>query len=118
MNLTANGVGTAVNNTSIMQYGTARMIETNGTQYALSNGALHPFNGAKIGAFRVYYTGLTTGGSSARAIFIDSDETTKIGTINANGEIEVGAVYNLAGQRVQNPTKGIYIINGKKVVIK
>ena len=29
-----------------------------------------------------------------------------------------GSVYNLAGQRVTNPTKGLYIVNGKKVVIK
>ena len=69
---------------------------------------------AQIGAFRAYFTGLT---AAATARFFDG-ETTKIGTINANGEIEVGTVYNLAGQRVQNPTKGIYIINGKKVVLK
>ena len=29
-----------------------------------------------------------------------------------------GTIYNLAGQRVAHPTKGIYIRNGKKVVIK
>ena len=29
-----------------------------------------------------------------------------------------GAVYNLAGQRVAQPTKGLYIVNGKKVIIK
>ncbi len=29
-----------------------------------------------------------------------------------------GAVYNLNGQRVAQPTKGLYIINGKKVAIK
>lgn len=29
-----------------------------------------------------------------------------------------GAIYNLQGQRIQNPQKGIYIQNGKKVVIK
>ena len=29
-----------------------------------------------------------------------------------------GSVYNLAGQRVTNPTKGLYIVNGRKVVIK
>ena len=28
------------------------------------------------------------------------------------------AIYNLKGQRVQNPTKGLYIINGNKVVIR
>ena len=26
--------------------------------------------------------------------------------------------YNMAGQRVANPTKGLYIVNGKKVIIK
>jgi hypothetical protein len=28
------------------------------------------------------------------------------------------AIYNLAGQRVVNPRKGMYIVNGKKVFIK
>lgn len=27
-------------------------------------------------------------------------------------------IYNLNGQRVQNPTKGLYIVNGKKIIIK
>ena len=27
-------------------------------------------------------------------------------------------IYNLQGHRVTHPTKGIYIVNGKKVVIK
>ena len=29
-----------------------------------------------------------------------------------------GEVYNLSGQRVDKPTKGLYIVNGKKVIIK
>ena len=29
-----------------------------------------------------------------------------------------GIYYNLAGQRVQNPVKGIYIVNGQKVMVK
>ncbi len=29
-----------------------------------------------------------------------------------------GVFYNIAGQRVAQPTKGLYIVNGKKVVIK
>lgn len=32
--------------------------------------------------------------------------------------INDGVIYNLAGQRITNPTKGIYIRNGKKIVIK
>ena len=118
LNLTANPDGAAIKETGITQFGTARLIEADGTQFALQNNDLKRFNiGAKIGAFRVYFTGLSS--ANARAIFIDG-ETTKIGSINANGEINVedGVYYNLAGQRVQNPKKGIYIINGKKVVIK
>ena len=37
-----------------------------------------------------------------------------------NGQltIENSEVYNLAGQRVANPTKGLYVVNGRKVVLK
>ena len=36
-----------------------------------------------------------------------------------NSEVqEDGIYYNLKGQRIANPTKGLYILNGKKVVIK
>jgi hypothetical protein len=31
---------------------------------------------------------------------------------------ENGVYYNIAGQRVAQPTKGLYIVNGKKVIIK
>ena len=35
----------------------------------------------------------------------------------ANGQQQT-AIYDLQGRRVENPTKGIYIVNGRKVVIK
>ena len=40
--------------------------------------------------------------------------------IEAVPEVAEGAkvFYNLAGQRVANPTKGIYIVNGQKVLVK
>jgi hypothetical protein len=43
------------------------------------------------------------------------------GTTGINGvenEQRENVIYNLRGQRVENPTKGLYIINGKKVIIK
>jgi hypothetical protein len=46
----------------------------------------------------------------------ESGETTYIRGIEAE-QILKGA-YNLQGQPVDTPTKGVYIINGKKVVIK
>ena len=33
-------------------------------------------------------------------------------------ETESKAIYNLAGQRVSKMQKGIYIVNGKKVLVK
>ncbi len=43
--------------------------------------------------------------------------TTSISELNVKGQAD-GEFYNLAGQRVARPTKGLYIVNGKKVVIK
>lgn len=38
--------------------------------------------------------------------------------LNDKGEMTNDSYYNLAGQRVAQPTKGLYIVNGKKIVIK
>ena len=47
---------------------------------------------------------------------ISVNNTTGIKDVKAN-ELQ-GTIYNLAGQRVDNVTKGIYIQNGKKFVVK
>ena len=41
-----------------------------------------------------------------------------INSISVMSDRGDGHIYNLAGQRVANPTKGIYIKNGKKFIIK
>jgi hypothetical protein len=59
--------------------------------------------------------------SSAREIsFIFDDETTGISaTLYDKGQMTNDkAIYNLNGQRVAQPTKGMYIINGNKVIVK
>lgn len=59
---------------------------------------------------------LATGG--ARASYLLFDDMTGISQV-AGSEVKTsGAVYNLNGQRVSQPVKGLYIIDGKKVVIK
>ena len=57
-------------------------------------------------------------GSNARALkVVVAGETTGVNAVeNALTGNEV--IYNLRGQRVVNPGKGVYIINGKKVVLK
>ena len=44
--------------------------------------------------------------------------TDGIQTLRVLQGMEYGDCYNLQGQRVNNPSKGLYIINGKKVVVK
>ena len=46
------------------------------------------------------------------------DGTTGVAAVKADVNPGEDVIYNLQGVRVTNPTKGIYIINGKKVVIK
>ena len=40
------------------------------------------------------------------------------GIENVEGQSEGTVVYDLMGRRVENPTRGIYVINGKKVLVK
>ena len=66
------------------------------------------------------YAYLDLSGSNARgrlSIRLNG-ESTGISTIQNDERDLDGIIYNLRGQRVENPTKGLYIINGKKVVIK
>ena len=46
------------------------------------------------------------------------DETTGIKTVESKKNLFDGGFYNLSGQKVIKPAKGLYIVNGKKVVVK
>ena len=66
-----------------------------------------------INAFRAYFD--NKGGVSSVKLFIEGIAT-RISDIN--GAAENGAIFNLAGQRVNKAQKGIFIQNGKKVILK
>ena len=59
-------------------------------------------------------------GSSAPVFYLfgDGSETTGIDAVNGSRLMVNGEYHNLNGQRVAQPTKGLYIVNGKKVVVK
>lgn len=69
---------------------------------------------ATMKGFRAYFE-LPTG-ANARMI-IDGEDVTAISSIITDAE-NGNAIYNLNGQRVNASTKGVYIINGKKMIIK
>ena len=66
------------------------------------------------------YLRTATGGAYAPEFFplFTDSETTGINAVKGEGVMVYGSAFNLAGQRVANPTKGLYIVNGRKVVLK
>ena len=63
---------------------------------------------------------LRTGGTTAREFlgFDIEDEPTAISEVRGQKSEVRGEFFNLNGQRVVQPSKGLYIVNGRKVVLK
>ena len=93
------------------------------TNFGLSGGVFKKVNtnGGTVKANRAYLripTSALTTDASARGISLVWDEDpTGITVVNGSG-FKVNDYYDLQGRRVENPTKGLYIVNGKKVIIK
>ena len=61
---------------------------------------------------------IAQGGAARELSIVFDDETTGIHSID-NGKMTIdNSVYDLSGRRVAKPTKGLYIVNGKKVAVK
>lgn len=75
-------------------------------------------SGTTVGSFRAYLDGLTV--AQAAQLFIGG--TTSIENIDipsgTSRPADAPVYYDLSGRRVEHPTKGLYIVNGKKVVVK
>ena len=72
-------------------------------------------DGLVIPAGKAY---LHIGGSGARSFLPLNNETTGIGALLMNNEKVKKEIFSLSGQRVSQPKKGLYIIGGRKVVVK
>ena len=82
------------------------------------NTLYYPQNGASIGACRAYFE--IAGGNAVKAFnisFGDGTETS-ISLTPADSHVIEGSIYNIAGQRLSKPQRGVNIINGRKVVVK
>ena len=73
-----------------------------------------------LNSFRAYFDMGENSVVSAVKMNFDEGETTGIIEMEdvRSQKADVNAVFDLQGRRVAQPTKGLYIVNGKKIVIK
>ena len=83
-----------------------------------SDGLFYQIGSGTVASTKAYLhceTDPTTSGSRSLAISF-GNETTGISNVNAN--VKENSYYDLQGRSVAQPQKGLYIVNGKKVIIK
>ena len=74
------------------------------------------YSSANVGAGKAYLALTSDPGSRALSLF--DDETTGVASVGKAKTTTNCEFYNLAGQRVAQPLKGLYIVNGRKIVIR
>lgn len=85
--------------------------------YILKDGKFYHASAGTIAAGKAYLHLDAAPAAREFSIIFDDDNTTAIEAVKAQ-KTENGEYFNLNGQRVAQPTKGLYIVNGKKVIIK
>ena len=76
-------------------------------------------NSIKLPAHRAGLKLSTSGFAPAKELIFNFEDATTngISTVEQIAEPRTDVIYDLQGRRVKNPVNGIYIVNGKKVVI-
>lgn len=94
--------------------------EGDNKNYILNSGTFYLANGQMVATNKAYLqlgaSNTSSDGSKANLIFPNGDATS-ISSIMGEGE-GTNVYYNLQGMQVSNPTKGMYIVNGKKIMVK
>jgi len=114
--------GTDYSSTNAFKAGTATTAssglasETDGKyNYILNGDAFYAANGKKVAEGKAYLQ--LSKEASARPLIFADEEDTAIRLITTSDD-NTDATYNLSGQRIATPSKGLYIVNGRKVIMK
>jgi hypothetical protein len=100
--------------------GTATAITNPGNAYVLNkkNGVVGFYKLSSTGTIGANKAYLIYDGATAREFFSIEGNVTGIEMPKAATTVSDAEVYDLQGRRVAQPTKGLYIVNGKKIVLK
>lgn len=94
--------------------GTLRAATVNGASYTLSGDKFVRKSNASVSANQAYY--VATLDAATLPIALENGGETGIDDVEgADGK---GVFYDLSGRRVAKPESGIYVLNGKKVLVK
>ena len=100
--------GSATNTTAIAANG----------GYILKEGVFQPATAGTLAAGKAYLNIAVISSAHPLEMNFEEGDVTGISEIEKMRDGENETFFNLAGQRVAQPTKGLYIVNGKKVVLK
>ena len=94
------------------------------TTYAMSGGKFKLYTGTELPVGKAYLLksdveAASNGEGAAPELSFDfGGDTTGIESLAPTLSQGAGVYYDLSGRRVAQPTKGLYILNGKKVILK
>ena len=86
--------------------------------YILSDGIFQPAKKGTLAAGKAYLNIAVSAGAPILTLYFGNGETTDINDVRSKMADVSGDFFDLQGRKVANPTKGLYIVNGRKVVIK
>lgn len=100
----------------------AATTDLTGVSFALIQGTKYFYHTAGVNsssakAFRAYFENNSTDPGAARVSFnLDDEMATGISEISGKTNQTAGTIYDLQGRKVENAKKGLYIMNGKKII--
>lgn len=104
----------------VMEFVTVTTTLTSGGDYdyyGFSNGRFVKAAVATVNPFRAYLKVPRNASAPSSLQWVDG-ESTGISSLNANLQNGKSDIFDLQGRRVQNPVRGIYIVDGKKWIKK
>jgi hypothetical protein len=91
------------------------------TYYGLSGNVFKKVGAGTVPAGKALLPASEVGAARELKFVFEDSEATGISDatrLNDNGKMKNDNCFDLQGRKVANPTKGLYIVNGKKVIIK
>ncbi|MBQ7461988.1 MAG: hypothetical protein IJS63_06995 [Bacteroidaceae bacterium] len=110
--------GTAPETNLLTAFATTTAVANDGDYYGLKGATFVKVNAGKVPAGKALLPKSAVDGNPVKAFtfVFEEDDATGVETID-NGQLtNDNEIYDLQGRRVQKPSKGLYIVNGKKVL--